>query len=355
VRSRAKATTARRVKLSNTHVVANISRDLLDDPATPVRLRVAFDAASTPAGARLDGFALVDASPGTAAWVVFLRQALLLLGAALVLAGAISFFAFNWASLGRFGKFAIIGGAILAAALGGWRFLDRLAGKVALSAAAVLVGPLLAVYGQTYQTGADPWGLFAGWAVLIAPWVIAARFTPLWAIAITLVDVALVLFWIQVADFSGPWELMIFLELAAVHAVAVVAWEWQRAREEPWLEEAWAPRLLVATGFTALMVPAVVLIIDSRDAGEAGVLALFALALTLVAAFWYYRHVREDLFMLTAACGTIAVFVTMAVGRVLLGELDLGVLGPLLMACLLIAEVATAVTWLRHVIKERAR
>ncbi len=39
---------------------------------------------------------------------------------------------------------------------------------------------LLAVYGQTYQTGADPYELFFGWAILIIGWVAISRFAPLW-------------------------------------------------------------------------------------------------------------------------------------------------------------------------------
>ena len=46
--------------------------------------------------------------------------------------------------------------------------------------AAVAVGALLAVFGQTYQTGADPFELFLTWALLIVPWTLAARFEPLY-------------------------------------------------------------------------------------------------------------------------------------------------------------------------------
>ena len=110
-------------------------------------------------------------------WVQFLTGALLLLGAGLLLSGIVCFFAFNWADLGRFAKFGVLEAAVAICAGLGWWKLSNLSGRVALFAAAVLVGPLLGVYGQTYQTGADPWGLFAFWALLILPWVVAARFT----------------------------------------------------------------------------------------------------------------------------------------------------------------------------------
>ena len=86
--------------------------------------------------------------------------------------------------------------------------LSRVAGKAALVAATVLVGPLWAVFGQAYQTGADPWNLFALWAALTVPWVVGARFALLWLIWIAIADTALVLFWDQTVPRSmefGPW------------------------------------------------------------------------------------------------------------------------------------------------------
>ena len=55
------------------------------------------------------------------------------------------------------------------------RACNRPAGKAALLAAALLTGGLLALIGQTYQTGADTFELFATWAALILPWVLAIQ------------------------------------------------------------------------------------------------------------------------------------------------------------------------------------
>jgi len=43
------------------------------------------------------------------------------------------------------------------------------------------IGALFAYFGQTYQTGADPWQLFALWAVLALPLCWGARSDVLWA------------------------------------------------------------------------------------------------------------------------------------------------------------------------------
>ena len=168
--------------------------DLLDLPATPGRMRVAAEAAGAPPDAVRQALTLAAASPSSRDWLQFLTSALLLLGAGLLLSGIVCFFAFNWADLGRFAKFGVLQAAVAICAGLGWWKLPNLSGRVALFAAAVLVGPLLGVYGQTYQTGADPWGLFWFWALLILPWVVVAHFTALWILTIALFDTALVLY-----------------------------------------------------------------------------------------------------------------------------------------------------------------
>jgi uncharacterized membrane protein len=327
-------------------------RDPLDLAATPDRLHAALAAIGAPEAVVPRAIEIADATPDARAWQRFLGPALLLLGAGLVLAGVISFFAFNWASLGRFGKFALIELAIAACAIAGWRYAGSLSGRVALFAASVLIGPLLAVFGQTYQTGADPWGLFAVWAALILPWVLAARFSPLWVLTLTLVDVALVLFCGQVLEPRPTGWMWLFLGLAAIHLGAVAVWEWQRARPEPWLDDLWAPRLVTATGYSALLVPAITLIVSISDAQQTGIVALLALLLVGSAAVWFYRTVRRDLFMLTAVAGAAFVFVSVLAGRLIFVEMPVSVLSPLLMAGVVVGEIGLAVTWLRSTLRE---
>src|SRR5689334_7721007 len=140
--------------------------DPLDRAATAPRIQVVAEAAQLPPVSVRRAYELAGASPTADAWNRFLGLALLLLGAGLVLSGVVSFFAFSWASIGKFAKFGLLEAAIAACAVVGWWRLREITGRVAIFAAAVLVGPLLAVFGQTYQTGADPWGLFAVWALL---------------------------------------------------------------------------------------------------------------------------------------------------------------------------------------------
>jgi uncharacterized membrane protein len=327
--------------------------DALDLPATPGRMRVVVEAAGLSDEAAGRSFAIAGASPASEAWRRFLAAALLMLGAGLVLAGIISFFAFNWASLGKFAKFGLLeAGVAGCAALGLWR-RDTISGRVAMFAAAVLVGPLLGVFGQTYQTGADPWGLFAAWAILILPWVIAAAFTPLWVLEVALGDLALVLFWDQVLD-PGPGTWMyLFPLLAGIHILAVAVWEaqWHWRQPTPWLTALWAPRLAIATAFGFLLAPATAFAIDFTPNSPARTFGFYALWLAVAAAIGVYRYVREDLFMLTVAGGSVLIMITIGLGRFLFEEMKLEMGGAFLMALFVIAEVVVAVSWLRRSVR----
>jgi uncharacterized membrane protein len=328
-------------------------RDPLDLPATPARLRVAAAAVGASADDVLRALGIASASPPARAWIRFLTQALLLLGAGLLLSGIVCFFAFNWDSLGKFAKLGLLQLAIAVCAVIGWWRLRDLAGRVAVSAAAVLVGPLLGVFGQTYQTGADPWGLFAAWALLIAPWAIVAHFTPLWVLEIALADAALTLFWFQVPDLESSTWLYLFPLLAGIHIVAVAAWEWQRRRAQPWLDDLWAPRLLVAATFAFLLVPAMAFVFDISE-GRARTFGFFALWTAIAAAFVIYRRVREDLFMLTVAGGSVLIMLAVLLARLLFEELKLEMGGALVMALFIIGEVTLGVTWLRRSVRSEA-
>lgn len=102
-----------------------------------------------------------------------------ILAAGLVGLGLIFWLAANWDTLGRIGRFALLQG-VVAVMCGGaaWRAgLRTPLGLLAL----LCIGGLWAFFGQTYQTGADAWQLFALWAALILPLCLGARSDVLWA------------------------------------------------------------------------------------------------------------------------------------------------------------------------------
>lgn len=100
------------------------------------------------------------------------------LSAALAGFGVILWVAANWDLFGRFGRFALLAGVVVVSATAAivWRAIRAPAALLAMLG----IGALFAYFGQTYQTGADPWQLFALWAVLALPLAFAVRSDLLW-------------------------------------------------------------------------------------------------------------------------------------------------------------------------------
>jgi len=109
----------------------------------------------------------------------WLPRGVAVLAAALGGFGVILWIAANWDTLGRFGRFALLQALFLVMCVGA---LVKPNARVPLGLLALLtIGGLFAYFGQTYQTGADPWQLFAVWAVLALPLALGVRSDVLWA------------------------------------------------------------------------------------------------------------------------------------------------------------------------------
>jgi uncharacterized membrane protein len=126
---------------------------------------------------RLEALAgLHDEPASLAAW---LPRGVAVVAAALGGLGIVFWIAANWDTLGRFGRFALLQAFVVVMCAGA---LWKPAARAPLGLLALLaIGALFAYFGQTYQTGADPWQLFAVWAVLALPLCLATRSDVLWA------------------------------------------------------------------------------------------------------------------------------------------------------------------------------
>ena len=132
----------------------------------------------------------------------WLPRGVAVLAAALGGLGIIFWIAANWDTLGRFGRFALLEVIFLVLCVGA---LMRPAARTPLGLLALLsIGGLFAYFGQTYQTGADPWQLFAVWAVLALPLCLSIRSDVLWT-PWALVVVTGISLWIH-AHTSHSWR-----------------------------------------------------------------------------------------------------------------------------------------------------
>ncbi len=297
-----------------------------------------------------DALRLAGVTPSATQWRAFLDRLLLWMGIAALAAAAVFFVAANWEALGRFGKFALVEGAILVAlAICVWRGLDTLAGRASLVAAALLTGALLALVGQVYQTGADTFELFAVWAVAIFAWVVLGCQPALWVIWLVLVNLAIALYYSTFGGFLGvvfspPAALWV---LFIVDTAALIVWEALSRRGVAWLEVRWAPRALAVASGTAITFLALWSIFDHWRADGWYMLPY---ALWIAAMYWAYRVRSVDLFILAGGVLSLVVVISLGLGRALSGLHDAG--SFLFVGLVLIASAAAGAFWLRQVATE---
>jgi len=288
--------------------------------------------------------------PAARDWRAFLDRLLLWSGAVALAAAVVFFIAHNWNDLGKFAKFGLVELFLIVAVLGYWRLgADRAAGKASLLVASILLGALLALFGQTYQTGADTWELFANWAGLMLPWVLIGRFAGLWMLWVAVANAAIVLYF-QV--FPGLFGIVFSTErqlwtLFAFNTAVLLVWE-LAARRVSWLDERWAPRLLaIASGATVTLL----MIQTIFDWRETSATALIAYPVWVACAYGAYRVLMRDLFVLAGGCLSAIVVVTAFLARHLLNSrAEAG--GFLFIAIVIIAMAAASGWWLKQVARE---
>lgn len=283
-------------------------------------------------------------------WRIFIDHVLMWLGG-LALAFAVMFFvAYNWDDLGRFAKFGMVEMVIVLVVIGYCRFAaDSVPGKVALLGATICLGVLLALYGQTYQTGADPWQLFFTWAMLMLPWAVIGRFPAIWILWVVLINIAIVLYhqtfrgalgFMFSADTGTMWLVFFF------NTLVLAAWEFLSGTFK-WLAERWAVRLL-ATGGGISMTGVVLDAIFSHVPG--GLYPGLAWAIWMAGMYGAYRKLKPDLFMLAGLCLSGIVVTVAFLGKLLLEDGDAG--GFLVIAMITIGMGAGAALWLKRVHQE---
>jgi len=123
---------------------------------------------------RLAGFG--GPPPALLGW---LRLGLGIAGAGCAGLGIMFWVAANWAVLGRFQQFALLQSLVAVLCIGTAVWPKARVPFALLTFLAT--GGLLAYLGQTYQTGGDPWQLFALWAGLTLPLAWAVRADTVWA------------------------------------------------------------------------------------------------------------------------------------------------------------------------------
>lgn len=276
--------------------------------------------------------------PDAKQWRAFLEHSALWLAVALLGSAIICFIAANWEQLGRFARLYGLQAAMALAALAAWRFgLARPAGQAALLVAGILLGGVLALIGQTYQTGADTWQLFALWAVLLLPWVFAGASLPialLWSL------VANVFLWLYAdehfRDDMAPW-----LAVGVANLLLFALWQALAGRIDG-LRGRTGPRLLALAALGAL---SLIAIVEAFDEIGPGLPVWLVGTAAIMGSAWRWQR---DIVILGFAALSVIVVDTFWLGRLLLDHIDTGSGGLLLLALALIGQAVVAGSLLRR-------
>ena len=268
--------------------------------------------------------------PSLRSW---LPRGAVLTGGALAGLGLIFWIAANWSGFGRFGRIALIEAAFLSACLCAWRF--RNARSAAGIAALLAIGALLACLGQTYQTGADPWQLFALWAALGLPLCAGLRSPALWTpwtvLAMLCIERLLFLHHDPLAPFA--------LGAAAAFGIAcALSPHWQRYTGSG----LWPFRTALLQAIGLALVPGIAGLFSHQHIAD-----YFLALLMLVGAAWLlYRERSRDVAGLCAAALAIDVLLVAGGWRLLLDGAGHEPVAELLLLALAAIGLLAGTAWL---------
>ena len=270
-------------------------------------------------------------SPGTPqALAARVRHGLLLVAALLLACGLIFWVAANWQDQSRMFKLGLIEGALALSVLAACLWPR---GRVAaLLCATLVLGGLLAFVGQTYQTGADAWQLFAAWAALSLVWVGMMRSDMLWSLWVVIAALGIAM-WsgrldpLNVFLMDGrqlPQILLrmgLWLALALVPALVSLLPAVRVQGGMGW----WSHRIALALALVAWVGMGMVQLFDYTDHGPGVVLGL-VLLLVALSLFVSMRGPLQDFVATSLAALAANVMVLAMVARWLLDGIDMGAL-----------------------------
>lgn len=323
--------------------------DPLAVPADALKLHALAAAGLIDAPALAWALHEIGQRPRVDSWYRFARVQLLVLGASLVAVGTGFFVAANWDELSAFTRMGLIAALMIATTLVAARLgLQTLSGRVAALLGGLGFGPLLALVGQTYQTGADAYALFLAWTLVLSVYALVIRFAGAWIVALVLAH-ATTWLWADQALAAEPFA---GLGLVIMTLLALIGWGAAAALELVSRPEAAANEgRRVVLNFMFMTAQLIALAVGSAaivDTGLAGA-QLFALLAALGLAgtgVLLFTRVRPDLARVRGSVLVAAGLLAVAEGKLIFDVLDLRELGMLMMGTLLIVQGWQFGSWL---------
>ncbi len=288
---------------------------------------------------------LFQLQPTITDWLTLANRVLLFAAVVLVGSAVVFFFAYNWPLMHYLAKLALAGVAVLisgSVAVAGAK--DSLPRRAAILACAILTGALLALIGQTYQTGADIWQLFAAWAALITPLVLLSKSRASYLLWFLLIELAL---WRYLDSRSRFWLLNSAEQLALVSLANMLMLLFAEcALQRLGVRQ---PKPLIWLAALALLATlSLGAVIGIWEAEYHFNLVSYVIAAPLML-LWYYRLQRDLLIFALLLFSGIAVS-TVALSRLMDGADGFFIAN--LLALYVIGASAGAAVWLKRLLQE---
>jgi uncharacterized membrane protein len=239
-------------------------------------------------------------------WKGFLNLLFISLAVGFTVSGIIFFFAYNWADLHKFAKMGLIEGLIiLATSTVLFSKLNLNVKNILLTGTSVIVGILIAVFGQIYQTGANAYDFFLGWTLFISLWVVISNYPPLWLVFLTLVNTTFVLYSQQVASYWS--EVFVFSILFLFNSLVLVTIHLISKYRENFKVPTWFSSLL---GLAAIVFSTIGIIIGIFDKHQSSFIILLLLSIIAYGAGLAYSIKTKNGFYLSIIPFSIIVIIS---------------------------------------------
>ena len=247
-------------------------------------------------------------------WERYLNLLFLLLTVGFLTSGVVTFIAANWDYLSDLTKIYGLQTLFVFSVMTGGYFFMRESRQLAAEklklvsvafffVTAVLIGAILALVGQTYQTGANAWELFAIWSVCQIPWLLLLPNVASALLLIVTANLALYLLQIDNYDYAAVYG--VFLNAIGLVFSEVFT---RQLHDERWRILPKALLGFVIIHLFGIRFMAYGTIFDT-DFGWFSVLNFLIVSVPSAALFYFYKQYRFDFTNLIAsALGIIVAF-----------------------------------------------
>ncbi len=241
-------------------------------------------------------------------FITFFDYFFMVLGAIFLASGVMFFIAYNWQVLGKFFKFFLVEAGIVGSFLLSYRLDEKSIGfKSSILVGSFLIGVLMALFGQVYQSGAESYELFLYWAVIVLPIAILSRFSWIWVFEVVLLNFAFyTMDWYYIGLHRFEVETM-----SIINGIIFVVWSILSDKVE-FLNQKYATRV-IATLAIFWMGFAMQELIFSRYSAD-GWIAIFSILLAIFT-FYRYRYKELDIYILSILVLCLNLIVASAILR----------------------------------------